>query len=144
MFSFRSALVPAALAATLVAPVVASAQQSPQTQNQPAAQGQRHRGGFGWMREMRSLNLTATQQSQIKQLMQQYRQAHPRGSAPDRQAREQLRTKIMAILSPAQQAQLKTEMQQARARFGNGNGSFDGGRGRGAYAAPSPSPSPKV
>lgn len=137
MFSFRSTLVPVALAAALAAPIVASAQSTP-SQNEPTTpQGQRHHGGFRWMRELRSLNLTAQQQSQIKQLMDQYRQAHPRGSAPDPQAREQLRSQITAILTPAQQAQLKTQMQQARARFGG-----ERGRDRDQNPAPSPSPLP--
>ncbi|HEV2262307.1 MAG TPA: hypothetical protein VGR69_08485, partial [Candidatus Rubrimentiphilum sp.] len=77
------------------------------------------------------------QQSQIKQLIDQYRQAHPRGSAPDPQAREQLRSQITAILTPAQQAQLKTQMQQARGRFGG-----ERGRDRDRNPAPSPSPLP--
>ena len=85
------------------------------------------------MRGMRELNLTPQQQSQIRQLMQQYRQAHPRGSAPDPQARKQLRDKVMAVLTPAQQQQFKTEMSQRRSEYQ---------RGRDRFPAPSPSPIP--
>ncbi len=122
-------LVPAALATALAVPVIGFAQVQPSPA--PLQQGQRHHGGF--MREMRSLNLSPQQQSQIQQLVQQYRQAHPRGSAPDRQARKELRTKIMAVLTPAQQAQLKTEMQQRESQSG---------RGRNSDRFPQPSPSP--
>jgi Spy/CpxP family protein refolding chaperone len=97
-------------------------------------QGERHHGGFGFMREMRSLNLSAQQQSQIQQLMAQYRQAHPHGSTPDPQARKDLRTKVMAVLTPAQQQQLKADQAKRKAQFG-------GERHRNR---PEPSPSPGV
>jgi len=134
VFSFRSLLVPAALATALAVPAIGFAQAQPSAaQLQQPAQGQRHQGGFGFMREMRSLNLSTQQQSQIKQLMQQYRQAHPRGSARDPQARKDLRTKIMAVLTPAQQAQLKSERQQRESQSG-----------RGHDRVPEPSPSPAI
>ncbi len=136
MFSFRSLLVPAALATALAVPAIGFAQTQPSAaQLQQPVQGQRHRGGFGFMREMRSLNLSTQQQSQIKQLMQQYRQAHPRGSAQDPQARKDLRTKIMAVLTPAQQVQLKSKRQQREAQSG---------RGRNRDRSPRPSPSPTI
>ena len=139
MFSFRSMLVPAALVTALAVPATGFAQVQPaQGQLSPAqGQGERHRGGFGFMREMRELNLSAQQQSQIQQLVQSYRQAHPRGSAPDPQARKDLRTKIMAVLTPAQQAQLKADEQKRRDEFGN-----RGGRNRGPFPQASPSPNP--
>ncbi len=140
MFSFRSMLVPAALATALAIPAIGFAQVQPSagTPAQPG-QGQRHHGGFGFMREMRDLNLTAQQQSQIKQLTDQYRQAHPRGSAADPQARKDLRTKIEAVLTPAQQQQLKTEMQQRESQRGT-----QGGRGRSRNPFPQPSPTPAI
>lgn len=132
MFSFRSMLVPAALAAAFAVPAIGCAQTQPNQPVQAQSQGQPHRG-FGFMRGMRELNLTPQQHSQIRQLMQQYRQAHPRGSAPDPQARKQLRDKVMAVLTPAQQQQFKTEMSQRRSEYQ---------RGRDRFPAPSPSPIP--
>ena len=85
------------------------------------------------MRAMRGLNLSTQQQSQIQQLVQQYRQTHPRGSTPDPQSRKDLRTKVMAVLTPAQQAQLKTQMEQRQSQSG---------RERNGNRFPRPSPSP--
>jgi len=87
------------------------------------------------MRALRDLNLSAQQQAQIQQLVQQYRQAHPRGSNPDPQARKDLRTKIMAVLTPAQQAQLKAEMKKRRSESGDRDG-------RGPFPQATASPSP--
>lgn len=123
MIILRS-LMPAALAAALVMPVGALAQQSVQPSGgAPAAgataypgAGEHHRGG-GWMREVRKLNLSSQQQSQIRQLMQNFRAAHPRGSEPDPQARQQLHAQILRVLTPQQQAQLKADMQQMRAQW---------------------------
>lgn len=56
-----------------------------------------------WM----ALNLTDDQRSQIHQLIAQYRQAHPAGSAPDPQAREQLHQKILEVLTPDQRSTLQ-------------------------------------
>jgi Spy/CpxP family protein refolding chaperone len=140
VFNFRSMLVPAALVTALAVPATGFAQVQPaQGQLAPAqGQGERHRGGFGFMREMRELNLSAQQQSQIQQLVQQFRQAHPRGSAPDPQARKDLRAKIMAVLTPAQQAQLKADEQKRRDEFGEGRNR--GSRPGFPQASPSPSP----
>jgi len=134
VFRFRSLLVPAALATALAVPVAgfAQVQPSPAPLGQPN-QGQRHHGGFGFMRAMRGLNLSTQQQSQIQQLVQQYRQTHPRGSTPDPQSRKDLRTKVMAVLTPAQQAQLKTQMEQRQSQSG---------RERNGNRFPRPSPSP--
>lgn len=135
MFNFRSLLVPAALATALAVPAVgfAQVQSSPAPLSQPM-QGQRHHGGFGFMREMRSLDLSAQQQAQIKQLMAQYRQSHPRGSAPDPQARKDLRTKVMAVLTPAQQQKLKADQAKRGSQF----------QGERRRNRPEPSPSPSV
>ena len=134
MFNLRSLLVPAALATALAIPAAGFAQVQPSAASltQPT-QGRRH-GGFGFMREMRSLNLSAQQQSQIKQLMAQYRQSHPRGSAPDPQARKDLRAKVMAVLTPAQQQKLKADQAKRKAEF----------RGERHRNRPEPSPSPGV
>lgn len=72
------------------------------------------------MHMLRTLNLTQQQQTQIRSIVQQFRQAHPQGSAPDRQAREQMRAQIMNVLTPQQQAQLKSERQQMRQRHRDG------------------------
>lgn len=135
MLSFRSLLVPAALATALAVPATGFAQvQATPAPLSPAQGGERHRGGFG-MRALRDLNLSAQQQSQIQQLIQQFRQAHPRGSKPDKQARKDLRDKIMAVLTPAQQAQLKAEMQKRHGERGNREE-------RGPFPQTTPSPAP--
>jgi Spy/CpxP family protein refolding chaperone len=135
VFNYRSLLAPAALATALAIPAAgfAQVQPSPAPLTQPM-QGQRRHGGFGFMRQMRSLNLSAQQQSQIQQLMAQYRQAHPRGSTPDPQARKDLLAKVMAVLTPAQQQQLKADQAKRKSEFGRGRN-----RNR-----PAPSPSPAV
>ena len=61
----------------------------------------------GTMGRFARLNLTDQQRTQIRQLTQQYRQAHPWGSASDPQAREELHQQILNVLTPEQRAQLK-------------------------------------
>lgn len=119
---FKLTLIPAAFAAAVLIPAGAFAQQT--ADPAPAASaapgqwgGHRHHAGF--MRAMRGLNLTDQQKTQIKQLVQQFRQAHPRGSQPDPEARKQLRQQILGVLTPAQQAQLKTNMQHMRDQYRN-------------------------
>ena len=132
MFNFRSLLVPAALATAIAIPAVSFAQVQPapaQYQQQPGSE--RHRGGFRFLKD---LNLTPQQQAQIDQIRQQFRQAHPKGSARDPQAMKDMRDKIMAVLTPAQQAQLKADMQKRRDEFGRGR------NGRTGFPQPSPSP----
>ncbi|HTV94193.1 MAG TPA: hypothetical protein VMG98_15925 [Verrucomicrobiae bacterium] len=97
------------LAAGLSLPVIAQAQQAPP----PPAQSQQ---GDWMMHRFSDLNLTDAQKSQIQTLMQNYRQAHPRGSAPDPDARKQLRDQINAVLTPDQQAQLKADEAKMRAQ----------------------------
>ena len=135
MFNYRSLLVPAALATALAIPAAgfAQVQPSPAPLTQPL-QGQRRHGGFGFMRQMRSLNLSTQQRSQIQQLMQHYRQSHPRGSTPDPQARKDLRAKVMAVLTPAQQQQLKADQAKRKSES----------RGERRHNRPAPSPSPAV
>jgi Spy/CpxP family protein refolding chaperone len=133
VFHFRSLLVPAALATAIAVPAVGFAQVQPApAQNQQQSGSARHRGGFRFLKD---LNLTAQQQTQIEQIRQQFRQAHPKGSPRDPQAMKDMRDKIMAVLTPAQQAQLKADMQKRRDEFG---------RGRDRDNFPQPSPSPAV
>jgi len=132
VFNFRSLLVPAALATAIAIPAVSFAQVQPApAQNQQQPGSERHRGGFRFLKD---LNLTPQQQAQIDQIRQQFRQAHPKGSARDPQAMKDMRDKIMAVLTPAQQAQLKADMQKRRDEFGRGR------NGRTGFPQPSPSP----
>lgn len=108
MKSFRSFLIPAGLAVALVLPAAVSAQTAPP--HIPAAPGAKaHHNGF--MRAMRGLNLSADQQARIKALATQYHQAHPKGSAPDPQAREAFHASILSVLTTQQQTQLKANLQ---------------------------------
>jgi Spy/CpxP family protein refolding chaperone len=104
------------MAAALIVPAAVLAQQAPDPSTSPAAgqQWQREHHGGGMMRMFRDLNLSDQQKTQIQQIMQQYRQAHPRGSAPDPQARKQMRDQIMNVLTPQQRTQLQQEMQRFR------------------------------
>lgn len=132
------------LATAVALPVIGCAQQTPTgpdnttTTTQggvPGAHG--HRGGM--MGLLKSLNLTQDQQTKIKAITEAYRQAHPRGSQPDPQARKQMMDQVMAVLTPDQQAQLKAKMQtmrQHRQHEGAENGTFR------PDASPSPSPNP--
>jgi Spy/CpxP family protein refolding chaperone len=84
---------------------------SASTTASPWGYGRHH---FGVGRWMRSLNLSDQQRAQIRQLVQQYRQAHPRGNTFDPQAHKALRQQIFAVLSPQQQTQIKENMQRFR------------------------------
>ena len=68
------------------------------------------------MRRFENLNLNDQQKSQIQSLMQSYRQTHPKGSAPDPDARKQLREQIDAVLTPDQRAQIKADMEKYRSQ----------------------------
>ncbi|MBV8726181.1 MAG: hypothetical protein JO233_00225 [Candidatus Eremiobacteraeota bacterium] len=93
--------------ALLTMPVATLAQTTPS--EQPSAAGPQSGGGM--MRAFDSLNLSPDQRQKIDALMSQYRQAHPRGSTPDPAARKALRDQIFSILTPAQQAQLRANIQ---------------------------------
>ena len=97
------------IAAGLTLPAVAQVQQA------PAAPAQSQHGDR-MMHRFDDLNLSDQQKSQIQSLMQNYRQAHPRGSAPDPDARKQLRGQIDAILTPDQRTQLKADEEKFRAQ----------------------------
>lgn len=109
----RNILMPAAAAVSLILPTGAFAQQSAPPAGAPTQQWQGHRHG-GFMHMFSKLNLSDQQKSQIQQIMQQYRQAHPYGSQPDPQARKQMRRQIMNVLTPQQRTQLQQQMQQMR------------------------------
>lgn len=133
MIRLQNVLLTAAFAAALAVPVAGSAQSQP-ANTTATGQTARHRGGM--MRVMRDLNLSAAQQAQIRQIQTQFRQAHPRGSAPDPQARKQMRSQIMNVLTPQQRQQLRANIRRFRRRAHR-----DGDRRGGAFA-PSPTPTP--
>jgi Spy/CpxP family protein refolding chaperone len=106
----------AAFLASLAVPATALAQQAPPpaaatfTPGARAQHGHRH-GGF--RKALRSLNLTPAQQTQIDQAFAQTRQANQNADKTARKAnRKQLRSRIEAILTPAQRAQLKAALQR--------------------------------
>jgi len=107
--TIRTFLTIGAVIASLAMPVATFAQNTPT--DQPGAAAPRNGGGV--MRALDNLNLSADQRQKIDALIAQYRQAHPRGSTPDPAARKALRDQIFAILTPAQQAQLRANMQAA-------------------------------
>ncbi len=98
------------IAASLALPAVA------QDQQPPAAPAQSQQHGDRMMRRFDNLNLSDQQKSQIQSLMQSYRQAHPKGSVPDPDARKQLKEQIDAVLTPDQRAQMKADMEKYRAQ----------------------------
>ncbi len=111
----RPYLLPAALIVTLAVPAVGVAQQAaPQPWVTGVGAHRRHHGG--WIRRFRGANLSDQQKQQITQLISQYRQAHPAGSAPDPEARKALRTSIKNVLTPAQQTQLRANASMMRER----------------------------
>jgi Spy/CpxP family protein refolding chaperone len=126
-------LLSGALAVAIGLPIVGCAQQAPAQSQSGASQGAygHHRHGMRWLQ---GVNLTDQQKQQIQNLMQQYRQAHPQGSQPDPQARQQLRQQVMNVLTPAQRAQVEQNMQKMRSERDE--------RGGEGSAAPSPSASP--
>jgi Spy/CpxP family protein refolding chaperone len=106
----------AALLASLAVPVTALAQQGPAPATATFAPGARaHHGrhGGGLRKALQSLNLTPAQRTQIDQAFAQTRQANQNPDKATRKAnRRQLRSRIDAILTPAQRAQLKAAMQR--------------------------------
>jgi len=100
-------------------PVLGAAQEAPA---QPAAVAPAVRTGHaqhGFMAALRGVNLSDQQKAQIKQLVAQYRQAHPKGSAPDRAGRRQLRTQILNVLAPQQRTQFDANLARMRAERRN-------------------------
>jgi Spy/CpxP family protein refolding chaperone len=117
---------------------LAQTQSSPPPPPQgPGGQGAPPAGVRGplWQRAVHQLNLTPTQQQQIKAAIAQFRQAHPPGSGPDPSARKALREQVMQILTPAQREQVQAYMRQMRQQHPGAGG----GEGE---SAPEPTPSP--
>ena len=134
-------LLACALALALGAPIASQAQSQPQPGTVPAASTAPHEHHeHGMMRAVKELNLSDAQRSQIQQLVQQYRQQHPKGSTPDPQARKDLRDKIFAALTPDQQTQLKQRLAQMRADRQKQDGAANGN----ASAPPAPASSPNA
>jgi Spy/CpxP family protein refolding chaperone len=97
-------------------PVTVFAQQQPPAPTQSAAPHHHgHHGGM--MRAMRNLNLSDQQRTQIRQIVSQYRAAHPKGSPRDPQAAKAMRQQVMNVLTPAQRTQFQQNVQQMRARY---------------------------
>ncbi|MDQ2872599.1 MAG: hypothetical protein M3R35_05680 [Candidatus Eremiobacteraeota bacterium] len=111
----RIILLPAALGMALAIPAIGFAQVAPAApaQNAPTTTAplHRHHHGARWMRAMHGIALSTSQKQQIKQLMTSYRQSHPKGSAPDKQSREQMRAQVLNVLTPSQRAQYQQNLQ---------------------------------
>lgn len=111
----------ALIGSALCAP--ASAQTTPQPPPVPAASGtvtgpNAHRGGGGGMWNLVEglSGITPQQRQAIEGLRTQFQQAHQPGTPPDRATMQSLRQQLMNVLTPAQQQQLRTELQQWRAQ----------------------------
>jgi Spy/CpxP family protein refolding chaperone len=109
------------LACGIVLPMLVAAPAIAQTQPPPAppcgtVQGQPAPHG-GYVRILRSLNLTADQNQRIQAIIDRYRQIHPPGGARDPDAMRALRQQVMQILTPAQRQRLQAQIQQLRARY---------------------------
>ena len=107
-----------AFAAALAMPLAVCAQQGPPA---GATQGYRHHGtpGLGrlqhrWTRRFGGLNLSGDQQQRVQSILNQYSQAHPEGSAVDRDANRELRRQLMGVLSTDQQSQYHQQMRARR------------------------------
>lgn len=94
-----------------VAPSAANAQESAP----PPRASARHRHP-GLLRTIRRLGVSHTQMTQMREILRQFRQAHPKGSAPDPAARKLMRKQLLAVLTPAQRAQLRSELRARRMR----------------------------
>jgi periplasmic protein CpxP/Spy len=95
-------------------PVAGLAQQAPaQTQSSPPPHHHHHGGSM--KRLFAGVNLSDQQKTQIRQIMQQYRTAHPSGSPRDPKAMQTVHDQIMKVLTPTQQAQVKANEQKMRA-----------------------------
>jgi Spy/CpxP family protein refolding chaperone len=109
MFSFRRAATGLALAAALLTPAAAFAQQAPSQDAQAQQQSPHRQGGFA--NRFQDLNLSDQQKTQIQQIVQNFRQSH-QGQPPSAQDRQQLQSQIDAVLTPQQRQQLAADMQK--------------------------------
>ena len=117
-------LLSGALALGLLWPVASLAQQSSGTVTGPAASASPNAGygrGGGMMAALRDLNLSDAHMQQIKQIRDQYRQAHPQGSPRDPQAMQTMRQAVLKVLTPAQRTQFEAKMQALRAQYQSQN-----------------------
>ena len=64
---------------------------------------------------MHAANLTAAQKTQMRQIRQQYRAAHPPHSGRNPAAMKALRTQLLNVLTPAQRTQVQQRLAQMRA-----------------------------
>ncbi len=114
-------LLSAALAAVLCLPLAAYAQQSDQTNGaapQSSAPGPHVNGRLykRWSKFLSGINLNDQQHTQIQNFLDQFSQAHPVGSPPDRQAAHTLRDQIFSVLTPDQQNQVRQEIRNLQAQ----------------------------
>ena len=116
MFSSARILGVAALVAAFAAPAAVFAQQAPAVPMASPGPGMhRHHHGNGYMRALRSLNLSDAQKQQIKSAVQQTRQANQNADPATHKANAaKLRSQIDGILTADQRAQLQATMQQQR------------------------------
>jgi Spy/CpxP family protein refolding chaperone len=77
----------------------------------PAAQGAQSCGEGSGNNPMRGIQLTKAQRQQIKGFRESFRAQYPCGTKVPASARAQLRSEIMGVLTPAQQAQYQANMQ---------------------------------
>jgi len=70
-----------------------------------------------WARKLGNLNLSPDQQQRIQSIIHQYSQAHPQGSAPDREANRELRRQLMSQLNDDQRNQYRQQMRARRAQM---------------------------
>ena len=109
----------AALAAALIIPTAACAQQAT-AQTAPTgapAAGARHHRGHGWGGALKGITLSDAQKQQLKDLRAQNKPTPGQTVDPaTRKAnREAMLQKVEAILTPAQRTQFEQNLQQMRA-----------------------------
>jgi hypothetical protein len=109
-----------ALVAALLVPAAGYAQQTEQpaaAQQQAPATQQKMPGIYRvWSMLLRGIDLSNDQHDKIQNLLDQYAQAHPAGSARDPQAARQLRDQIVALLTSDQQTQFQQKLERMRER----------------------------
>ena len=110
MFVRTSLTIAAAALFATAGAAFAQVQPAPPAAGAPALSGARHHGGMKHL--FASLNLSADQQSRIDAIFAKYRQQNQNVTDPaQRKAnRTAQRGEIMAVLTPDQQAKLKSEL----------------------------------
>jgi Spy/CpxP family protein refolding chaperone len=132
------------LACSLVVPIAGLAQVTPapnatsaNATPPPGSPGQRHGRHGMFMEAMKGITLSDPQKTQIQQLIEAFRQQHPRGSPRDPQAMKQFHDALLNVLTAQQQTQFKANVQAIRDRMGQRRMP-----GTGGSFAPTPSPVP--